>query len=135
MTGTTKIYTLYPAFGGFSVKTADYHGVELLVAAVSVRQAYAVAHRDVWINPARDHPVGIVSVYRQDIGPTLWCGCTGHHVHVGVRHGDGIRALRAAINAHRCPRHHQLHKVGPSREHRRVQPSRRRVHGEVQLPP
>jgi hypothetical protein len=107
MTGTTKIYTLFPCFGSYSVQTVDYHGTELFVAATSVRQAYAVAHKDIWIDPARDHPVGIVAIYSRDVGTTLWCGCHGHHVHGGVRHGDGIRALRAAISAHDCPRHHQ----------------------------
>jgi hypothetical protein len=70
-----------------------------------VRQAYAVAHKDVWIDPEVDHPVGIVSVCRRGTGTTLWCGCSGHHVTGGqVRHGAGIRALRKAIEAHHCHR-------------------------------
>jgi hypothetical protein len=107
MPGTLKVYTLFPHFGSYSVQTVDYHGTELCVAATNVRQAYAVAHKDIWINPDHPRPVGIVSIYSRDTGTTLWCGCAGHHVHGGVRHGDGIRALRAAINAHDCPRHHQ----------------------------
>jgi hypothetical protein len=99
----TKIYELYPTLGGFSVKTIDYHGTLLKVAATSVRQAYAVAYKDVWINPADDHPVGIVLIHRRNSPPSLWCGCSGHGVTGGhVNHGDGIRALRAAIAAHQC---------------------------------
>ena len=62
------------------MKTEDYHGTALSVAATSLRQAYAVAYKDIWINPEHRHPVGIVSVYRRSTGFTLWCGCTGHSV-------------------------------------------------------
>ena len=73
------------------------------MAATSVRQAYAVAHKGIWIDPEHTYPVGIVSVYRRSTGFTLWCGCTGHSVTGGgVDHGAGIRALRAAIDAHHC---------------------------------
>jgi hypothetical protein len=58
---TTKVYELYPCWGSFSVQTVDYHGTAYLVAATSVRQAYAVAHKDIWIDPNDDHPVGIVA--------------------------------------------------------------------------
>ena len=103
----TKVYELYPRGPGpslgFSVKTEDYHGTALSVAATSLRQAYAVAYKDIWINPEHRHPVGIVSVYRRSTGFTLWCGCTGHSVTGGgVEHGAGIRALRAAIDDHHC---------------------------------
>jgi len=100
----TKVYELYPqGFGFFWVQTVDYHGTALMVAATSVRQAYAVAHKRVWINPEHEHPVGIVSKYHRDTGYTLWCGCSGHSVTGGdVGHGAGIRALRAAIDAHHC---------------------------------
>lgn len=102
--GTTRIYTLFPkGFGGFSAQTIDYHGTLLRVAATSIRQAYAVAHKNVWINPADQRPVGIVSEYDRAAGTTLWCGCSGHSVTGGrVEHGAGIRALRAAIDAHHC---------------------------------
>lgn len=43
--GRTKVYALFPHGGSFSVKTIDYHGTELSVAATSVRQAYALAHK------------------------------------------------------------------------------------------
>ncbi|MBO0680342.1 hypothetical protein JRC04_22990 [Mycolicibacterium sp. S2-37] len=98
----TRVYELYPtAGGGFSAKTADYRGAVFVVAATSVRQAYAVAHKAVWINPDHTHPVGIISIL--GTGTTLWCGCSGHHISGGsVRHGDGIRAIRTAIAAHQC---------------------------------
>jgi len=99
----TKVYELYPGLGGFSVRTEDYHGTALMVAATSVRQAYALAYKDIWIDPERKYPVGIVSKYRRSAGLTLWCGCSGHSVTGGdVAHGDGIRALRAAIADHHC---------------------------------
>ena len=99
----TRVYTLYPRSGGFSVQTVDYQGTEYTVAATSVRQAYAVAHKDVWIEPTDAHPVGIVCVYRRDRGPTLWCGCSGHHIRGGQPdHGAGVRALRAVIADHHC---------------------------------
>ena len=76
----TKVYVLFPHGGSFSVKTIDYHGTELSVAATSVRQAYALAHQDIWIDPEHTHPTGIVSIYRRATGFTLWCGCSGHDV-------------------------------------------------------
>ena len=99
-----KVYELCPRGGSFSVQTVDYHGTAYSVAATSVRQAYAVAHKDVWIDPTDAHPVGIVGVYRRDTGTTLWCGCCGHHVTGGQPdRGAGMRALRAAaIDAHHC---------------------------------
>ena len=103
---TTKVYTLFPTLGGFSCKTIDYHGTEYTVAATSIRQAYAVAYKDVWIDPTDKYPVGIIAIYRRTTGTTLWCGCSGHHVEGDQPdYGDGVRALRAAINAHQsvCP--------------------------------
>jgi hypothetical protein len=84
-------------------QTVDYHGTVITVSAVSVQQAYAVAYKNVWIDPDDTHPVGIVSIHRNLTGTTLWCGCSGHHIIDGqVRHGAGVRALREAINAHHC---------------------------------
>lgn len=98
---TTKVYELYPCSGGFSVKTVDYHGTAYLVAATSVRQAYAVAYKHVWIDPHATHPVGIMAIYNTKPGFELWCGCNGHGVIGGAPdHGAGIRAIRAAIDAH-----------------------------------
>jgi hypothetical protein len=96
-----KIYDLYPYAGTFSTQTAEYGGSVYKVAATSIRQAYALAHKRLWINPRDEHPVGIVSIYTRGMGIRLWCGCSGHNVTGGrVKHGDGIRALRAAISAH-----------------------------------
>jgi hypothetical protein len=101
-----RIYVLYPRGPSFSVATIDYCGTEFTVAATSIQQAYAVAHKSVWINPTHEHPVGIVAIYRRGAGTTLWCGCTGHHVTGGQpNRGAGIRALRAAIDAHYCGQH------------------------------
>lgn len=101
---TIKAYELYPRRGGFSVKTADYNGTTFTVAAISVRQAYALAHRRAQINPNDERPVGVLSIYRVGTGTTLWCGCSGHNVTGGqVRHGAGITAIRKAIQAHGCP--------------------------------
>ena len=105
MSTRIKIFELYPHHGSFSVKTADYQGTAIVVAATSVRQAYALAHRDIWITPTDQHLVGIVSKYRPHTGTRLWCGCAGHGVTGGsVPHGAGITALRRAIEAHHCPR-------------------------------
>lgn len=99
----TRIYTLFPVGLGFSSQMVDYHGTKLMVAATSIRQAYAVAHKKIWIDPTHRYPVGIVSIYDRHDGTTLWCGCSGHSVRGGrVKHGAGIRALRAAIDAHHC---------------------------------
>ena len=103
----TKVYTLFPHHGSFSVQTIDYHGTQMMVAATSIRQAYAVAYKNIWIDPEHKYPVGIVSVYRRGTGTTLWCGCCGHSVTGGrVKHGAGIRALREAIDAHHCDDRH-----------------------------
>lgn len=100
-----KVYDLYPRWGGFSVKTIDYFGTVLSVAATSVRQAYAVAYKEIWIDSDDVRPVGIVSIYCTGTGTTLWCGCLGHDNMGGiVRHGDGITALRRAIESHHCAR-------------------------------
>ncbi len=103
----TMVYELYPCSGRFSNKVIDYNGTAYLVAANSVRQAYAVAdHPCEWINPEARHLVGVVSIYRREKGFRLWCGCSGHDIIGGqVDHGAGIRALRAAIELHNsaCP--------------------------------
>jgi hypothetical protein len=99
----TRVYVLFRRGGGFSAKTIDYHGTSISVAATSIRQAYAVAHKDIWIDPEHKYPVGIVSTYQRDKGTTLWCGCSGHSVKGGQpKHGAGVRALRVAIEAHSC---------------------------------
>ena len=110
-----RVYELYPlGFGSFSVQTADYYGSALMVAATSVRQAYLLASKNIWIDPERKYPVGIVSKYRRDTGFTLWCGCRGHSVSGGdVSHGDGIRALRAAIADHHCDAYAKVMDVPP----------------------
>lgn len=103
---TTKIYELYPHRGSFSTKTVNYNGTTYAVAATSIRQAFAVAHAESWIDPHDSHPVGIVSIYSVPTGYTLWCGCRGHHLTGGyVRHAAGVTALRAAIKSHDavCP--------------------------------
>jgi hypothetical protein len=106
-----RIYELFPLWrGGFSVKTIDYDGTTLTVAATSVRQAYALAYKESWIDPVDIdlvgiHLVGIVSIERRTSGIKLWCGCHGHNLTGGyVPHGAGITALRKAIEAHQCPR-------------------------------
>lgn len=102
----TTVYELYPCVNGFSTRLADYEGTAFSVAATSVRQAYAVAHKNIWINPHDSHPVGIVSIYRVPTGFTLWCGCSGHDLTGGhVRHSAGVAAVRSAIKAHAasCP--------------------------------
>jgi hypothetical protein len=102
---TIKIYNIYPQGASFTAQSIDYPGTKLTIAATSIRQAYAVAHKDKWINPTDSHPVGIISIYRRGDGTTLWCGCSGHNVTGGrVKHGAGITALRTAISDHQCPR-------------------------------
>lgn len=103
----TKVYAIFPCGLGFTAKTPAHTNETIYtVAATSIRQAYAVAYKRVWINPEHAHPVGIISIYQRGKGVTLWCGCSGHDVHGGkVRHGTGVRALRTAIADHRnrCP--------------------------------
>lgn len=83
--------------------TADYSGVIVKVAATSIKQAYALAYKGVWITPTDSHPVGIVSIYRDTDGIELWCGCRGHDVFSGPpRHGAGVRRIRNAIDTHTC---------------------------------
>lgn len=74
----TRIYQLYPTLSGFSAKTIDYHGEQLHVAAVSIKQAMFFAHQSRWADSA-DNPLGIVEKYKRDAGAPgdhwLWCGC------------------------------------------------------------
>ena len=94
---------LFPHGGSFSVKTIDYHGTELSVAATSVRQAYALAYKGIWIDPEHTYPTGIVCIY------------DGHRLHLVVWllvvmtspvdsqvTAPGYAALRAEIDAHHC---------------------------------
>jgi hypothetical protein len=104
--GAIRIYDLHPRRGSFSTKTVNFNGTTFTVAAISIEQAFAVAHQHVWINPNDSHPVGVVSVCRIPSGLTLWCGCVGNYLTGGrVRRGMGVTALRAAIRAHHavCP--------------------------------
>ena len=101
-----RVYVLFPYRGSFSVKTEDYRGVVYTVAATNVRQAYAVAHNKVRIDPEESDPVGIISICDGGTGTTLWCGCAGHEVIGGTpAYAAGIRAIRIAIDTHNehCP--------------------------------
>lgn len=104
MSKRIRLYELYPHRGSFSVMTIHCHQRYLVVAATSVRQAYALAHKGIWIDPDADAPVGIMLTYTAEEGTTLWCGCRGHNVGVGLpldHHGGGVTAVRAAVTAHR----------------------------------
>lgn len=97
-----RVYELFPNGVSISCKTENYSGTVMAVAAGSIRQAYACAYNDSWINPKHRYPVGIISVHGRDQRPVLWCGCEGY----GPSHGAGITALRNMIDAHnrRCPK-------------------------------
>lgn len=99
----TKVYTLDPRpFGGFSNRLEDYDGVEYQIAAVSIKQAYYFAGREVWASDTED-PAGILSIYRRGAGGPgdhwLWDGCREYG---GKRfeHGTGKRAIAAAMRNH-----------------------------------
>jgi hypothetical protein len=54
-----RLYTLYPTIDGYSNKTIDYNGVELSIAAESIKRAFYFAYNDVWAegpeNPSGNH--------------------------------------------------------------------------------
>ncbi|MGP9605607.1 hypothetical protein [Glutamicibacter sp. AOP33-2CA-4] len=58
-----KIYTLFPKASKFSCKTEDYHGSEVHVMAVSLKQAMYKAYQHEWADSPRD--VGIVEIYEK----------------------------------------------------------------------
>jgi hypothetical protein len=96
-----RVYHLFHCSRGFSVQPIDYGGTVIIVSAVTVRQAYALGFKSVWIDPRDDYPIGIIAIHRK-LTATLWCGCKGHGLSGGqVRRGAGIQAVPAAIGAHR----------------------------------
>lgn len=70
-----KLYELYPTFGKFSVKTVDYRGDVIGVAAVSVKQALYFAYKGAWANDP-ETPLGIVWECRKHRTPdtVMWTG-------------------------------------------------------------
>ena len=104
-----RVYELFPlGLGEYSTRMADYGGTVLAVAAVSHRQALVLARQRIWINPAVEDPIGIISRYTHRAGIRLWCGCEGHGVIGGdVSHGASLKTLKAAIAAHVCDPRHQ----------------------------
>ena len=99
-----RLYEIYPAAGGFSAKTVDYRGEIVKVAAVSIRQAYALAaRRDGLEGP--DQPVGIVEHYTKNGPPDgwhrLWDGCRIHGG-IGLKHGASRTAITQAMQRHRA---------------------------------
>jgi len=99
-----RLYTLYPTGGGFSNKTIDYRGIELSVAADSIKQAFFFAYKK-----ARSagplSPAGIVEFYQRsgdDRGwHQLWCGCRMHRG-IGLRNGMTKTEIVAAMRSHTC---------------------------------
>lgn len=102
-----RVYGLFPGPDGrLSCRTLDYQGTTLYVAATSVRQAYKLAGAGVWISPETGGLLGLIAAHRDSRGTgviDLWDGCQSA-VRV-VRHGDGVRAIRAAVERHdaECP--------------------------------
>jgi hypothetical protein len=96
MNKPVKVYELYPANGGLSVRTIDYRGEIMAVAAVSVKQAYYYASNDIWAdNP--DEPAGILWTYdkwESINGPdhTFWNG-TKAYGGGGINHMDKKQAI------------------------------------------
>lgn len=96
-----RVYRIFPRWdGGFSTKTADYRGAFYDVAAVSIRQAYYYAGRDVWA-AGPDAPAGVLQMYRRDVGCVCWHDPSPHHKCASFSHGDGKQAItRAMKQAH-----------------------------------
>lgn len=99
MNKPVKVYELYPANGGLSVKTVDYHGLIIAVAAVSVKQAYYFASNNVWADKPEE-PLGIIWTYdKWKNGPdhTFWNGTTGYGLtgygETSPQHGEGKKAI------------------------------------------
>lgn len=96
-----RLYTLFPTTRGFSNKTIDYHGEDLMIAAESIRQAYAFAHNDTWATSSKQ-PRGIVATYEReghrDGWYLLWCGCRVFDV--GFQHGMTSTAIMRVMARH-----------------------------------
>lgn len=107
MSKSVKLYGLFPMGAGFSNKTINYQGVAYQVAAVSNKQAHYFANNDVWAADVAS-PAGIVEVYRRGAGNPgdhwLWDGCRVFGG-LNVQHGDGKRAISAAMREHLNHKH------------------------------
>jgi hypothetical protein len=99
MNKPVKVYELYLTGGGFSVKTIDYNGRVIAVAATSVKQAYYLAYNKVWAKDS-EVPLGIIWTYNKwEKGPdhTFWNGTTGWGLDgygaSSPQHGEGKKAI------------------------------------------
>lgn len=92
-----RIYTVFPTMRGLSTRTADYAGVEYVVAAVSIKQAYYLAGSRTWCEAVGAK--GLIEIYSRGSGHQMWCGCVGH-AGTGLGHGDGVTKIRAAMERH-----------------------------------
>lgn len=95
-----KIYELYPSRSGFSCNSKEYDGKFILVAAVSVKQAYYFAGNNIWAKNPND-PEGIVDVYNRndDCTHTLWCGCRNNEGS-SLLNNDGVRQIKFVMKKH-----------------------------------
>ncbi len=76
---TVRSYVLFPQWpGSFSTKSADYGGIRYVVAATSIRQAYALAHQRAWIHPHDEASVIAEAGERSD---------TRHRAAEAIEHG------------------------------------------------
>lgn len=102
---STRTYEIYPNGGRFSNQSVNYHGELWIVAATSIRQAYACAYNRRWVNPSSKTPVGIVYIWDEYNGQRLWCGChrnEGDEGQVWLRPGAGLRMIRQCLAQHSC---------------------------------
>jgi len=99
---TLRVHQLFSVDGGFSNENPDPRANIYFVAASTVKAAYDFAHDETWaFGP--EHPAGILEVQirrgRFAGECWAWCGCPLRSG-MGVRHGDGLRALTAAMREH-----------------------------------
>lgn len=95
MSARLRVYELYGSRTFPSTRTADYRGYLARVAAVNVRQAYALLARRAWAK-GPDAPRGILEECPGKGEPfRRWDGTT-HHGGT-FRHGQGKRAIRQAM--------------------------------------
>lgn len=103
MSTTVRAYALYPnERGGFSNRSVHYSGTIVLVAATSIKQAYALAHKGLRATDP-DDPLGILYVRRKTQTPDveLFNGARvfGNQLSGGERKTAIVRWMHEVLNA------------------------------------
>ena len=105
-----RVFKLFSVDGWFSNQSANPRANVYFVVASSAREAHECARLETW-SVGSENPRGILEIQvrrgRYAGEHWIWCGCL-LHMGMPICHGDGLRALTAAMRSHMETAHSEL---------------------------